>query len=229
MRLKTLVFALLLLMATYLPAFVLVSVLVMTVPDFASAVDTDPWLVVPVIIATTLTTSTLLILRISRGNLRGYGLHLPDRDRLWRPLVTGLIFGTLIGALGRLFGGDSSSFLGETPLVWGILLFWVGAPIQEETIFRGLFQGYLSLNLGGNMRAGPLPISVPALISAIAFSAVHVGIFTTGSGIDVIAPTVLGALVLGILAGHYRARDGSLLGPIIIHALFNATGTLIAM
>lgn len=229
MRLRVLVLALVLLLATYLPAFVLVSALVMTVPSFASAVDTDPWLVVPVIMVVTLTSSLLLILRVSDGDLKGYGLRLPDRSRLLRPLLAGLILGTLIGVLGRVTGGDSSSFMGEPPLVWGILLFWVGAPIQEEIIFRGLFQGYLSLNIGGHLRAGPLTISLPALISAIAFSAVHVGIFTTGSGMDVIAPTVFGAFVLGIIAGHYRARDGSLLGPIVIHALFNAMGTLAAI
>jgi membrane protease YdiL (CAAX protease family) len=39
-------------------------------------------------------------------------------------------------------------------------------------------------------------------------------------------PVVLLATCLGLIAAHYREKTGSLLPPILIHALFNIGGTL---
>ena len=225
MKARALLIAILLLVAVYLPAFVLVSVLVLASPDFASAVDSAPWLPVPLITAVTISLATLLILRIGGKDLSSYGFSLPRWSGLWRPLLAGLVFGAMVSLAGRALNGESS-FMGEPPLIWGILLFWIAAPIQEETIFRGLFQGYLEVNVGGSMKVGPLRLSMPAIIGAAAFSIVHLGILTTGAEVEAVAMTVLGAFVLGIIAGHFRAQQGSLIGPMLVHALFNVTGIL---
>lgn len=225
MRAKPLVIGVLLLALVYLPAFMLISVLVLAVPAFASAVDSAPWLPVPVIAAVTLVLATLLILRIGGKDLSRYGFCLPRWPGLWRPLLAGLVFGAMVNLVGRALNSQSS-FMGEPPLIWGIVLFWIAAPVQEETIFRGLFQGYLEARMGGFVAVGPLRLSVPAVIGAAAFSIVHLGILTAGAELEAVALTVAGAFLLGITAGHFKTQQGSLIGPILVHALFNMMGVL---
>lgn len=122
MKVKPLVVAVLLLVATYLPAFMLVSVLVVASPAFASAVESIPWLPVPIIIVVTLITATLLIIRIGRGELSRYGLTLPQWSGLWKPILMGLIFGTLIHLVETSLSIEST-LMGEPPLLYGVLLF----------------------------------------------------------------------------------------------------------
>jgi len=227
-RVRPLIVAVMLLVAVYLPAFLIVSTLVLTSPAFASAVESDPWLAVPVIMSVTLASSVLIILRAGSEDLGKYGMMVPDWSSIRGPLVVGILFGAAVNLAGAAFWGDSG-FLGEPPLFLGILLFWVGAPIQEELIFRGLFQGYLSINLGAVLGIASYRVPVQILLGALAFSLVHVGIVSAGAEFGLVLFTVFGAFVLGIIAGHYRCRDGGLAGPILVHALFNITGTLAAI
>lgn len=80
--------------------------------------------------------------------------------------------------------------------------------------------------MGGSIGAGPLRLPMPAIIGATAFSIVHLGILTAGAEVGAVALTMAGAFLLGIIAGHFRAKGGSLIGPILVHALFNVTGIL---
>lgn len=97
------------------------------------------------------------------------------------------------------------------PIGLSILYFGIGAPIQEEVIFRGLLQSVLSRSLAlrdASAHAAPL-------IVAVLFGAIHL----------VVGPvTAVCALVLGIVAGELRLRSGSLLPAVIVHALFNLCG-----
>jgi membrane protease YdiL (CAAX protease family) len=109
---------------------------------------------------------------------------------------------------------DAPTF--ETFAFWQIvLLFWIAASIQEETIFRGLIQSIVGRKLDGANIGGSL--SAAAVIVAILFAIVHIpmGIFTVGA-----------AFVVGLLAGELRVRSGSLIPAILVHALVNIVGTM---
>ena len=97
------------------------------------------------------------------------------------------------------------------PIGLAILYFGIGAPIQEEVIFRGLLQSVLRRSLAlpeVSNHAAPL-------IVAVLFGAIHL----------VVGPvTAVCALVLGVIAGELRLRSGSLLPAVIVHALFNLCG-----
>jgi membrane protease YdiL (CAAX protease family) len=87
------------------------------------------------------------------------------------------------------------------------LALWISAvavaPIAEELFFRGLLQTFL-LRL---VRRRWIAIS----LASLAFGAVHLQ-----------QPHAIAALaVLGLLIGYAYERTGSLLPPILIHALFN--------
>lgn len=97
---------------------------------------------------------------------------------------------------------------GETPL-WAL---WVGtaiiAPVAEECFFRGMIQTCL----GNVLRSRWLAVVLAGAI----FGAVHSG------GGDNPQPHVVPALtVLGIMLGVLYVRTGSLVGPIVLHTLFN--------
>ncbi len=98
---------------------------------------------------------------------------------------------------------------GEVPLV----TLWIGtvliAPVAEEIFFRGMVQNCLANLLGRRWAA--------VLITGTVFGAIHAG------GGDSPQPHVVPALAaLGVLLGLLYVRSGSLLAPIVLHALFNA-------
>jgi membrane protease YdiL (CAAX protease family) len=94
--------------------------------------------------------------------------------------------------------------------IWAL---WIGTtvltPIVEECFFRGMIQTSL-MNVFRRKW-------VAVLLAAAVFGAVHAG------GGESPQPHVVPALaVLGLLLGVLYARTGSLVGPIVLHALFNA-------
>lgn len=90
----------------------------------------------------------------------------------------------------------------------------VMAPLLEELVFRGVLQTSLMRLMKG--RRWPA-----MLITAAAFSAIHGTIVpTTG---------LLPLFVLGLVFGYVYEHTGSLLTPILAHAVFNAMNIAIAI
>jgi membrane protease YdiL (CAAX protease family) len=110
-----------------------------------------------------------------------------------------------------------------------ILIFWIGAPIQEEIIFRGLFQGYLATHVKSSIIIWKWKLTAPAFIGAIAFSLVHLALLSVEATLGGVLMTVVGAFILGVIAGHFLSETGSLIGSIIVHALFNLTGAVVGL
>ena len=69
-------------------------------------------------------------------------------------------------------------------------------------------------------------MTASAFIGAIAFSLIHLALLRVEATLGGVLISVAGAFILGIIAGHFQAETGSLIGPIIVHALFNLTGTV---
>jgi membrane protease YdiL (CAAX protease family) len=98
-------------------------------------------------------------------------------------------------------------FISRASTVWVVVVFvviTVLAPIGEELFFRGLVQSLLRRHLGGPW---------PAILATSAiFAAVHFN-----------QPQAIPALfILAVAMGYNYERTGRLLGPIIMHAIFNA-------
>lgn len=85
--------------------------------------------------------------------------------------------------------------------------FWIGAivlaPVAEELFFRGLIQTFLGSHLPRRWMA--------ILFSSVAFGLVH------SSQVQAIGALTL----LGVILGLAYERSGSLIPPMIIHAVFN--------
>jgi membrane protease YdiL (CAAX protease family) len=121
----------------------------------------------------------------------------------------------LTGVPTDVIAHDTLRLIVEAPSVWTTmlsLLAIVGAPVTEEVLYRGLGHGFLAaLGAGAWTR-----IVVVSAFFALAHWAS-------------VAPPALAALfVLGISFGWVREKSGTLLAPIVAHALFNAANVALA-
>lgn len=144
--------------------------------------------------------------------MAAYGLAAATgRHMLWA-LVAGIVLAGLTRLsfvafdVGPRFGFD-------TLAPWQtVLLFWIGAPVQEELIFRGLLQSSLECRVDGVIRIGRTRFSPAAVVVAVLFGLTHL----------LQGPAFFpAAMLLGLLAGHLRWASGSLAPAILVHALFN--------
>ncbi len=94
----------------------------------------------------------------------------------------------------------------RSPLTFAIYLLLVGilAPVVEELIFRGFVYA-------GLRRIMTVPAA--ALISALIFAAAHVAVPAGG---------LLAITLIGVVLAYLYERSGSLIAPMITHAMYNS-------
>jgi membrane protease YdiL (CAAX protease family) len=200
------------LLAVYVPAFAVFA-------GFRLPLDME----VPVVMVVTLALACFLIGVFARR----YGLHLADfgfRLPPRRYLLYSLAFAAPLGAVVAwvLSRFSEPGPLGGLHLAPGLvyLYFVVGAPIQEEVIFRGLLQTTLAKNIASVPELDAASGTAASLAIAAVFGTIHLAVGPL---------TALGALVLGVLAGELRRRSGSLFPGVVCHLVFNLEGILWAL
>jgi membrane protease YdiL (CAAX protease family) len=215
-----------LLLAVYLPTFAIVSTVFVSPTTSAPADATVMIAALPYVIGLSLVIAVMLIAVIGGRQFRSYGFRSVPGKTVLFSLALGLGIGFALRWVARSFGIEEPSvFTGLT--TWQIIAFmWVGAPIQEEIIFRGLFQTTLEKGIPTVISVGRWRLSVAAIGGAVAFSLVHLGLSSVGASWGEVAFVAAGALLLGALAGQFRWRTGSLVPGIVIHALFNVPGSV---
>jgi membrane protease YdiL (CAAX protease family) len=193
----------LLFVAVYAPVFAV-----------AGSLTRSSAMIVPLTIAISLAIAAGLIAFF----IRGRGMSAAEFELCWSApkysvvaLIVGLPFALVVTwCISHVREPDPLAGL-SIPIGLSILYFGIGAPIQEEVIFRGLLQSVLRRSFAlrdASAHAAPL-------IVAVLFGAIHL----------VVGPvTAVCALVLGVIAGELRLRSGSLLPAVIVHALFNLCG-----
>lgn len=172
-----------------------------------------------------LATSLLIMWYLSRGELSSYGF----KRGSFRMTPTILLWGIPTSVLSVLqfvasrSGAPTQEILnltrGQT-----ILFIWIYASTCEEIFVRGLLQGYLAPLERHKITLVGKQISAPVPLCAIFFGAMHVVLWPR-IGPQAIVPMIL-ATGLGLVAGYYREKTGSLLPAIFVHALFNVGGSL---
>jgi len=66
---------------------------------------------------------------------------------------------------------------------------------------------------------------MPVIIAALLFGLVHLGLLTMKVEAKYVLVIVAGAVVVGLVAGFFREKTGSLWPAVAVHALFNITGS----
>ena len=203
---KALVWMFLLFLGVYLPSFVLVGIVRTKGPGTVLLIMVTSFLVAALII---------VIFLLRHGwQRKDFGLIMTGKKYLIGAFVLGGVLGLTVAVLQRVVGVSGQDAFQSFPFWQIALLFWIGASIQEEFIFRGLIQSVVG-RTSGNDKWGP--VSVAAVIVALLFAVIHIpmGVFTVGA-----------AFFAGLLAGEIRTRSGSILPAIIVHAMMNITGTI---
>lgn len=176
--------------------------------------------------AAMLAVSVALMLGLSKGKLGEYGFRMPTTAQFKSAFVFGSIVAVavqvVLAVMWRLLptsgghpGVAGSSFLQI------VITVWVIASICEEVFLRGLIQGFLMplKDLGKTLFG--LRLSLPVITAALLFGAMHIMLLTMGADGSLVTGIVVSATVLGLVAGYYRERTGSLIPAILIHMLFN--------
>jgi len=159
---------------------------------------------------------------ISKGRLDLYGFthgtyKFSPRILLWVLPTTVLSIVPAVASHGQGMRGIIELTRPQT-----IVFVWVYASICEETLVRGLLQTLLSRDAKVGA-AVPHRLSMPVLVSGLFFGSMHIVLVKRMGPAAV--PLILLATFLGLVAARYRETTGSLLPPIIVHALFNIGGT----
>jgi membrane protease YdiL (CAAX protease family) len=175
---------------------------------------------VPFVMVATLLVAAALIFGFSRrwpGGFSRFGFRAPMFRYLGWAVVVGAPL-AVVSALSLRLAHEPGPLAGLTLAPWlAVLYFVIGAPVQEEVIFRGLLQTVLTGRADTRGAAVPTRGLLASLLIAVLFGGIHiaVGPYTAGA-----------AFVLGIMAGELRRRSGSLLPAMICHALFNLAGII---
>jgi len=171
--------------------------------------------------------SLLIILILSKGRISSYGFKLTRDIRLKQ--ITLWSFGiAVVGTLLQAFiPGKGLTFLEGFSFPRVVIFIWIYASICEEVLTRGLIQGYLKPLVKYGFTIFKPRISLPVLVGALFFGSMHLALLTMGVGSFMVFTIVLLAFILGIIAGYYREKTGSIIPAIITHMVFNISGTLI--
>lgn len=142
-----------------------------------------------------------------------YGLQMGDTLRHWRLLLGSLLaVGAVVGAYVLL--GNRTPWDGR-----GVVNFTV-VPLYEELLYRGVLFS-LILAYARHHFSETQSIWIAIIVSALAFGLGHASNgFYVGWSFALFQMSY--ASLFGLLAGYNRARTGSIIAPVLLHALMNA-------
>ena len=154
-----------------------ISVVSLKAPGIFQVTEASPaWLGAFVTHSFMWTLSILLILLLTRGQMKGYGLgkgefRFTPRIFLW-VIPTAVL--SVIGFFVLRAGAEAEGGFGLSPLQ-SVIFVWFYASTCEEVFTRGLLQSYLSplasygINLSSKLR-----LSLPVLFSGLYFGLMHI-------------------------------------------------------
>lgn len=195
----------------------------------ADLVKTHSWLSQFTTTTSMLVLSLLLIMVLSKGKIATYGFTLPVHMRLLWIIIIGLLLGFVSTLFTIVLPSKGLTFVEDFSFLQTVILIWIYASIGEEILTRGLVQSYLfPLSKSGFGVLGVF-ISLPVLLSALFFGFMHLPLLTLGIDISTVSIVVVFACMVGIAAGYFREKTGSLIPAILVHMFANIGGSLCAM
>jgi len=178
--------------------------------------------------------SLLAIVILGKSRFTEYGFCLPDKNVAtsggkFRWLLLSL-FAPLLGMAATIavlaLGGNGSPVVKQLSLPQIVLFVWIFSSVIEEVFTRGFLQGHLSVLSGRYVKLLFFRVELPAFISAFFFACMHLILPFVGADAVTTVVIWLFTFSLGLLAGHLRARTGSLIPAIVVHMLANIGGML---
>ena len=184
--------------------------------------------------------SMTAMLTIAPRRLIDFGFRRVKLAQLLKPIwVTAVIeLGLLIVAMitmSIIMGGPGASDGegGKHPamdksVIGMIISVWIVASSCEEILYRGLLQSLLEPLARWGLRLRSIQLSLPVLISGLLFGLGHLCLARVMSGLF-LAQIIVSTTIVGLIAGYYRSKTGSLAPAIAVHVTANIVGMAIPM
>jgi membrane protease YdiL (CAAX protease family) len=151
------------------------------------------------------------------GGLARYGFSVPALKYVVAAVLVSAPVAIFVALL-LASAHEAGPLAGLSLAPWMVVLYFVvGAPIQEEVIFRGLLQTTLAIGAAPPTTPSPKYEIAASLLVALLFGCIH---FVVGRY------TAAAAFILGAIAGEFRRRSGSLIPAVLCHAFFNLAGII---
>jgi membrane protease YdiL (CAAX protease family) len=166
---------------------------------------------------------------LTKGNLSEYGFKKPSELNLAKVILIGLGLGVIVAVARILISGGAVDTFEDYISIEIILGVWVYASIAEEVLTRGLIQGYLNTYSKSGIQIANVYLSMPVIVGAFFFGFMHLATLTLGLDFITVLATIISAIILGIIAGYYCEKTGSLIPAILLHMLFNIAGSLLGV
>lgn len=180
------------------------------------------------LIPSSFTTHTIMILLsftmiYFMKNKLTYRFSIPSVKTIIKPVVfgfgTAIVAGVLVAVLMNVVGIDIESHpIADKMNPTQVLIFvFVYASIAEEILFRGFLMNMLKPLESNAIVFLKRKISLPVIISAIAFGAAHLILISTGAGLVFLIRVVFFTTCLGFVAGYYQEKYDNNFYAIIVH------------
>jgi membrane protease YdiL (CAAX protease family) len=161
-----------------------------------------------------------------------YKIAIPAFKKTLRPILFGLVLSVLINVtlaiLTKIVGGDikgHAALTSMTPTQIFIFVF-IYASIAEEVLFRGFLMNILKPLKEKGIIILKRKLSLPVIVSAIAFGLAHLILITTGAGGFFLLRIVIFTTLLGLIAGYYQEKYDNNASAIIVHMSGNFPGVI---
>ncbi len=162
---------------------------------------------------------------ITKGKLYKHGYKFVKNNYLIKVFSTVIILYISVTLILLLFPiTGKGHFADEQPFLEAVFGACIVASFWEEIMFRGLIQSYLKPLLKYKIQIRSIDLTQPVIISAIFFMLLHIPLVMDDMDIVVAIGILISTFFLGLIAGYFREKTGSLIPAIFAHSLFNLCG-----
>lgn len=193
----------------------------------SAAIESSPISYGEVTQITLLIASLILIRVFSKGDFISYGFRLVGLKKLIKSAlisITAVILFFIVLNIIMMATGIAADKLGDSGIEKSTINFLVTiviiASTCEEIFYRGLIYGYMAPLKKYGFNFIRAYISLPVIVCGLMFGLGHFCLIGQMNKIIVIS-IVISATLLGLIAGYYREKSGSILPAIVAHMTFN--------
>lgn len=178
-----------------------------------------------------------LMLLLSIGMIYGfrrevnYKISIPKFKKITKPILLGLLATIVVNLFivaitGTMGDQETHPVLLNAHPFQVFLFIFIYASIAEELLFRGFLLNILKPLKAKGIDILKRRVSLPVIISAVAFGLAHLILITTGVGGLFILRVVVFATVLGLIAGYYQEKYDNNAFAILVHMAGNLFGVI---
>jgi len=171
----------------------------------------------------------------SMRNYFSYSISVPKLRTLLKPFIYGIVLtvvvNLLLSGIIKMAGGnlEEHPVLAKLNFLQVLIFIFVYASVAEEMLFRGFLMNLLKPLTTKGIVIFKRKLSMPVIISALAFGSAHLILISTGVSVFFLFRIVVFTSCLGLLAGYYQEKYDNNLYAVIVHMAGNTMAVIGAL